>query len=175
MLSRDYYAIKKTRAALRALLSFGVLSITVVLLVCCTSGLIAILSQDLNTSLVQGASESIHALIATLSVWSLFLPIVIYFGTKYSSKINSLTGGTVVLASCIFAISMALRGLQFPLCIDDAYIDFRYVHNFLTGYGLTFQNCFVNSTSTVNPLGISSPLHIFLLTVVNQLFSGFDV
>ncbi|MBL0184163.1 MAG: hypothetical protein IPP97_00340 [Candidatus Obscuribacter sp.] len=175
MLSRDYYAIKKTRAALRALLTFSVLSISVVLLVSCTSGLIAILSQDLNTALVQGASESIHALIATLSVWSLFLPIVVYFGTKYSSKINGLSGGTVVLAVCIFAISMTLRGLQFPLCIDDAYIDFRYVHNFLTGYGLTFQNCFVNSTSTVNPLGISSPLHIFLLTVVNQLFSGFDV
>lgn len=73
----------------------------------------------------------------------------------------------IIARSVIFGLLLAyivLVGvLQFPLCGDDSYIDFRYVKNWLTGVGLDY-----NAGERV--LGFTSHLHVLLLTVLAFCF-----
>lgn len=64
---------------------------------------------------------------------------------------------------------IALAGsLQFPLCGDDSYIDFRYVKNWLSGAGIDY-----NPGQRV--LGFTSHLHVLLLAALGMPFREPDV
>ncbi len=60
------------------------------------------------------------------------------------------------------------RTLQFQMCVDDAYIDFRYVINWVNNTGFDY-----NPTERV--MGYTSHLHIALLTVLLSLFKTIDL
>ncbi|MGD9684636.1 MAG: hypothetical protein AB7W16_26020 [Candidatus Obscuribacterales bacterium] len=75
--------------------------------------------------------------------------------------------GSLPARGAIMAILLgfiALVGsLQFPLCGDDSYIDFRYVKNWLTGSGIDY-----NPGERV--LGFTSHLHVLLLAALSLPF-----
>ena len=58
--------------------------------------------------------------------------------------------------------------LQFPVCLDDAYIDFRYVYRWLNGLGFDY-----NQGEAI--LGFTSHLHLFLLFIVALIFQNQDI
>lgn len=60
------------------------------------------------------------------------------------------------------------RTLQFPMCVDDAYIDFRYVINWVNNIGSDY-----NPAERV--MGFTSHLHIALLTVLLSVFKTTDL
>lgn len=60
------------------------------------------------------------------------------------------------------------RALHFPMCVDDAYIDFRYVINWVNNIGFDY-----NPTERV--MGFTSHLHIALLTVLLAIFKSVDL
>lgn len=60
------------------------------------------------------------------------------------------------------------RTLQFPMCVDDAYIDFRYVINWVNNIGSDY-----NPDERV--MGYTSHLHIALLTVLLSIFKTTDL
>lgn len=80
------------------------------------------------------------------------------------SDINLVHICTLSLLLNVIAVT---RSLQLPLCIDDSYIDFRYVHNWLAGQ------------PDYNPgekvLGFTSHLHVMVMYLLCKLFSLHNV
>lgn len=120
---------------------------------------------QLPLAFLHDARQALAGVSATLVCFGLALPLFICSGLC-RHFILCQNGSTVVLLSAILALSIVLRGLQFSYCIDDAYIDFRYVQNVLAGSALSYQG------ETTPPLGVSSPLHLILLGLGSLLFSN---
>lgn len=74
----------------------------------------------------------------------------------------------VFLFSVIGYLMVALRILQFPVCVDDAYIDFRYIYRWANGLGFDYN-------SPEHVMGFTSHLHVLLLTIITFLIRGVDV
>jgi len=81
--------------------------------------------------------------------------------------LKSLPGRGAVMTFLLGFIALA-GSLQFPLCGDDSYIDFRYVKNWLSGSGIDY-----NPGERV--LGFTSHLHVLLLAAIGLPFREPDV
>jgi len=73
----------------------------------------------------------------------------------------------VVFSFFLFYLVLT-RTLHFPMCVDDAYIDFRYVINWVNNIGFDY-----NPTERV--MGFTSHLHIALLSVLLAIFKSVDL
>lgn len=67
-----------------------------------------------------------------------------------------------------FCYLILTRCLQFPMCVDDSYIDFRYVYNWAMGISPDY-----NPGERV--MGFTSHLHVVPLTVLLWLFKSVDL
>lgn len=156
--------IGRKRALFKALLYFACSLFALFAFEIAKPYLFSLLSSQLDNNLVTLAQDAAGKFTASLLVIFAALTLAVYFFLS-----RSLGALSLVVLSFVLAFSLLLRGLQIPLCIDDAYIDFRYVRNFLSGAGLVFQE------ADRNILGISSCLHIFLLVALGKLFSCMDI
>lgn len=154
----------RNRALIKSLLFLVSLLFTLFVFATGKSYLFSSLTSQIDGNLAALAQEAAGRCTAYLLVISILLTIGVYFFLARFLRASSL----VVLAFVVL-FALLLRGLQIPFCIDDAYIDFRYVRNFLSGAGLVFQQ------ADRNILGISSGLHIFLLTALGKIFAGTDI
>lgn len=74
---------------------------------------------------------------------------------------------TILMAALFFYT--ALRGvLQFPICGDDSFIDFRYVRNWVEGISFDY-----NPGERV--LGFTSYIHVALLAVLSKIFNCLEL
>lgn len=79
-----------------------------------------------------------------------------------------------VVASTALVISLSLcwialtRVLQFPICGDDSYIDFRYIRNWVNGISFDY-----NPGERV--IGFTSHVHLILLYLFSSIFRSSDV
>lgn len=156
--------IGRKRALIKTLLFFAGLLFTLFAFAIARPFLFSLLSSQIDSSFVNLAQDSAGKFTASLLVIFAALSLTVHFFLS-----RSLGAPSLVVLSFVLAFSLILRGLQIPLCIDDAYIDFRYVRNFLGGAGLVFQ------AADRNILGISSCLHIFLLVAFGKLFSTMEI
>lgn len=163
--SNSSYPQGSWRLLTRALLTFFVFSLTLVLVRVLEPALLSTLAAQLPLALLQDARRAMTGVSASLLVFSLALPVFIASGICRRFILRQ-SGLTIGLLAAIVSLSVVLRGLQFSYCIDDAYIDFRYIRNVLSGAGLSYQG------ETAPPLGVSSPLHLLLLGLLCQLFSN---
>lgn len=154
----------RNRALLKSLLFLLCLLFSLFVFAAGKSYLFSSLSSQIDSSLAALAEDAAGRCTAYLLVIFIFLTVGVYFFLARFLRASSL----VVLAF-IVVFALLLRGLQIPFCIDDAYIDFRYVRNFLSGAGLVFQQ------SDRNILGISSGLHIFILSALGKVFACSDI
>ncbi|HNG73245.1 MAG TPA: hypothetical protein PLY72_02230 [Candidatus Obscuribacter sp.] len=163
--SNSPYPQGSWRLLSRALLTFFVFSSTLVLVRMLEPALLSALAAQLPLLLLQDARRAMTGVSASLLVFSLALPVFVGSGICRRFILRQ-SGLTIGLLAAIVSLSVVLRGLQFSYCIDDAYIDFRYILNVLSGYGLSYQG------ETSPPLGVSSPLHLLMLGLLCRLFSN---
>lgn len=74
---------------------------------------------------------------------------------------------SIVLALTLGWITMT-RVLQFPICGDDSYIDFRYIRNWINGISFDY-----NPGERV--IGFTSHIHLILLYLVGLIFKSVDI
>lgn len=100
-----------------------------------------------------------------LGAASLVALLRIYFDFKILPLYHSRAEAVFFSTSMLFLLAwVALtRSLQFPICGDDAYIDFRYVHNWVSGVGFDY-----NPGELV--LGFTSHVHVLILSALSLLF-----
>lgn len=133
------------------------------------------MATSLDKEVMESALGNAQSLSAVLCFSGLVISILIGAILAKTRLFRGAGFGFFVLLSIVFVCGIAFRVLQFPLCIDDAYIDFRYVFNLLRGVGLIYQYTPLLESQAHNVLGISSPLHIAALTGVCLLFGSTDV
>jgi|AGTN01.3.fsa_nt_gi hypothetical protein len=75
------------------------------------------------------------------------------------------TGCVMTIALCWAAFTCYL---QFPLCGDDSYIDYRYVNNWINGISFDY-----NPGARV--LGFTSVIHVILLAAVAKITGAVDI
>lgn len=90
-----------------------------------------------------------------------------YTDSKRSRNIKNPTAFYCAFSFFLFYLVLT-RALHFPMCVDDAYIDFRYVINWVNNIGFDY-----NPTERV--MGFTSHLHIALLTVLLSIFKTVDL
>lgn len=88
------------------------------------------------------------------------------FLTESKSRLRLIaTGCVMTIALCWAAFTCYL---QFPLCGDDSYIDYRYVNNWI--HGISFD---YNPGERV--LGFTSVIHVILLAVVAKIAGAVNI
>ena len=89
-----------------------------------------------------------------------------------NNKLNFSAGAQFFSFAFLFCligyVMVALRILQFPVCVDDAYIDFRYIYRWANGLGFDYN-------SPEHVMGFTSHLHVLLLTVIASIVRGVDI
>ncbi|MCA9800403.1 MAG: hypothetical protein KC777_00370 [Cyanobacteria bacterium HKST-UBA02] len=116
--------------------------------------------------------ETVPAAFARLLI---FLPLALLISlgrTHLDRRIASASEPNFNVISALMAVLIfytALRGvLQFPICGDDSFIDFRYVKNWVEGISFDY-----NPGERV--LGFTSYIHVALLAVLSRLFADLDL
>ncbi len=93
------------------------------------------------------------------------------FSFLQSKNVERINARQIALLACLaffFFWQIALCILQFPICTDDTYIDFRYVYKWVNGLGFDYN---VNQRI----MGFSSPLHLALLSLTCLIFNRHDI
>ncbi|QQR56310.1 MAG: hypothetical protein IPG59_15020 [Candidatus Melainabacteria bacterium] len=90
-----------------------------------------------------------------------------FFDMKRPQNVRKPLAFYVTLSFFLFYLVLT-RALHFPMCVDDAYIDFRYVINWVNNIGFDY-----NPTERV--MGFTSHLHIALLTMLLAIFKSVDL
>lgn len=88
------------------------------------------------------------------------------------SDLRKLTKLNVILIASVLGLCLSWiavsRVLQFPLCGDDSYIDFRYVRNWVQGVSFDY-----NPGERV--IGFTSHLHLFILYIGKLIFTNASI
>lgn len=121
-------------------------------------------SRDLDMLLIgtvnQAEQSYIWCLLGAAGLMSAFF----YFDkTNRALPLTALTIGRGMILSFFVYYIVLTRALQFPFSSDDAYIDFRYVRNWLNGWSFDY-----NPGEKV--MGFTSHLHLWLLTILGFVF-----
>lgn len=98
--------------------------------------------------------------------------ILLAFVVQDRKKLEELDEKRVVAFYCVlaffFCYLILTRCLQLPICVDDSYIDFRYVRNWAMGISADY-----NPGERV--MGFTSHLHVGLLTAFAWLFKSVEL
>ncbi|MFA6212516.1 MAG: hypothetical protein WCT03_15630 [Candidatus Obscuribacterales bacterium] len=94
-----------------------------------------------------------------------------YFTIVSPSKNGRLALVSAAVVGLLAQGLVMTRCLQFPLAIDDPFIDFRYVSNWINLRSFDYNP----ATQLTRVQGFSSPLHLFLLYVSSLAFRVIDV
>ena len=107
--------------------------------------------------------------------YSLFLPVSLIAGTAtiwIDRDFPGLSKQKAIVVALVLGISLSWivlsRVLQFPICGDDSYIDFRYVRNWVDGVGFDY-----NPGERV--IGFTSHIHLLLLYLAKLVFFGISI
>ena len=92
----------------------------------------------------------------------------ITYRLRQSNHLAQLRLFTLISLTLFAYILLLTRSLQFPVSIDDSYIDYRYVNHVLSGVGLAF-----NPGDRV--IGFTSNLHLWILVCLGWLFKGVSI
>lgn len=117
--------------------------------------------------------EMVGPAFARYESWVLAMGIVISALLLWKAREEPLTltpgkiAICVILDLCLFYLLLT-RCLQFPIASDDSYIDYRYVRNWVNGWGFDY-----NPGQRV--MGFTSHLHVVLLTVVAFVFNNHQI
>lgn len=131
-----------------------------------TASLLAIVPDEYLVSTVPGV-------FARYLAW-LFVGgfVLLAFVLSDAKKLEELAEKRVVafyfVLAFFFCYLILTRCLQLPICVDDSYIDFRYVRNWAMGISADY-----NPGQRV--MGFTSHLHVGLLTALLWLFKSADL
>ncbi len=99
------------------------------------------------------------------------LMTAIYFAIWGPSKNNRFNLASALVVGTIAQGLVLNRCLQFPLAIDDPFIDFRYVNNWINWTSFDYNP----GSQLARVQGFSSPLHLFLLYINSMIFRFCEV
>lgn len=125
----------------------------------------------LDLDLLNLVPSSVQRFGSSILICAVALFLFYYFDHRRlndAQKSNPLNFWVIALVSLGAYLMVAFRTLQFPVCVDAAYVDFRYAFKWAHGLGFDY-----NSGERI--LGFSSYLNLFLLTILNAIFRGVDV
>jgi hypothetical protein len=121
----------------------------------------------LDAQMLACVPASFRQYLIWLATAFLLCALFTYFDMKRVQNVRKPVAFYVTL--CFFLFYLVLtRALHFPMCVDDAYIDFRYVINWVNNIGFDY-----NPTERV--MGFTSHLHIALLTMLLAIFKTVDL
>ncbi|CAN5596620.1 hypothetical protein BH11CYA1_BH11CYA1_25310 [soil metagenome] len=126
-----------------------------------------------STAVVPAMLEAVPGQIQLAQSFAIVAALLctIYFSIYGSDKKSRQHLLSAVLVGLIAQGLVLTRCLQFPLAIDDPFIDFRYVNNWLSFRGFDYN--YASQFARVQ--GFSSPLHLFLLYLASLLFHFAEV
>ncbi len=101
-------------------------------------------------------------------IGGVILSICFFLESKEKKTLGKVDLVVAVIVSASIYCLIASRVLQFPVCGDDSFIDFRYVYKWVNGLGFDYNN-------GEKLMGFSSVFHLLALTVVSYIFSRNDI
>lgn len=118
----------------------------------------------------------LQAVNGQLELAKIFAVVAALISAMYFSILASSKNGRLALVSAAVVGLLAqglvmTRCLQFPLAIDDPFIDFRYVSNWINLRSFDYNP----ASELTRVQGFSSPLHLFLLYISSLAFRVIDV
>ncbi|MDZ4838346.1 MAG: hypothetical protein SGJ27_31575 [Candidatus Melainabacteria bacterium] len=111
---------------------------------------------------------AIHRYAVSICLGSIAMSLFYFFDSKRNPRMTLKDVCCAIILSFVFYVMLFFQTLQFPVCVDDAYIDFRYVYKWVNGLGFDY-----NAGERV--FGFTSILHLLLLTVVAFVFEKNDI
>ncbi len=105
---------------------------------------------------------------AGILLGGVLLGICFFLESKEKKSLSKTDLAVALIVSASVYCIIASRTLQFPICCDDAYIDFRYVYKWVHGLGLDYN-------SGEKLMGFSSVFHLLVLTAMAFVFNGVDI
>ncbi|MDX2107780.1 MAG: hypothetical protein SFY67_15365 [Candidatus Melainabacteria bacterium] len=124
-------------------------------------------AAGMDEQMLASVPESFNQYLVWLVTAFLLVVGFTFFDTKRSQNIKNPVAYYSIFSFFLFYLVLT-RALHFPMCVDDAYIDFRYVINWVNNIGFDY-----NPTERV--MGFTSHLHIALLTVLLSVFKSVDL
>ena len=91
-----------------------------------------------------------------------------HFDHRLPEKSRAVVASTALVISLSLGWIALTRVLQFPICGDDSYIDFRYIRNWVNGISFDY-----NPGEKV--IGFTSHIHLILLYFLCSIFRSTDV
>lgn len=111
---------------------------------------------------------SVYRYSLSICLGCIVMALFYFFDARQNPRMTPKDVCCALVFSFIFYIMLFFQTLQFPICVDDAYIDFRYVYKWVNGLGFDY-----NDGERV--LGFTSWLHLLLLSVFAFLFEKNDI
>lgn len=156
---------------------FKLIALLLVFLILAMFSTISLLEHDLSLALARDnvLADIIALLPGAFHRFGVYLTIAFVFGagTIFMDRNLERTSRTVFLTTAVI-VSLCLgwlvttRVLQFPICGDDSYIDFRYVRNWLSGSSFDY-----NPGAKV--IGFTSHIHLIVLYLTCLISKSTDV
>lgn len=104
----------------------------------------------------------------SICLGSVVLALFYFLDSRANPRMSKKDVCCALIFSFVFYVMLFFQTLQFPVCVDDAYIDFRYVYKWVNGLGFDY-----NTGERV--FGFTSVLHLMLLSVVAFVFDRSDI
>lgn len=127
-----------------------------------------LINPDLDFELRRLIPGAVQRSVIGIGLSCVVMSAFYFFQWRRTPKLSAGQFAIAICFSLVFYLVVVFRTLQFSVCVDDAYIDFRYVYKWVNGLGFDYN-------SGERLMGFTSAFHLAMLSLFALCFDKNDI